>query len=594
MNGTFRRLLRYGLAYRTLLIQAMVLLAIATGGTVLGPYLIKVFIDSYLTPGDWSVAPIAGLVVLYLLALLVSSICFFQQALRFNRIALDVVQTIREQVFSRVMRLPLSFFDHTPTGSLISRITNDTEAIKDLYVNVISVVIQNAIRVIGILIAMAFLDLKLMLVCLTLVPAIVGVMVLYQRISTPVFQRVRTLLSDINARLNEGIQGMSVIQLMNQQGRFSRVFEKTSTDHFRAKIRNMLIDGLMLRALVDLLYMLVLAGLLFTFGWDFLSPGGVIQVGVIYAFLNYLGQMTEPMIDMTARLNLFQQALVSADRVFALMDESPESSPSQPLKPRDASVRFEIEAFSYDDRKTVLTDIRLNIEQGTFVGIVGHTGSGKSTLVSLLMGFYPVTLGTIRVGDVPLNRIDPAERCRRIGLVQQDPFIFMGTIADNIRLELELTDAEVEQAARQAQLHEAILRMPQGYQTPLTERGGNLSTGQRQLLSLARTLARQPEILILDEATANIDSHTEALIQRSLMQLRGQITIIAIAHRLSTVMEADDLVVLHQGHIQQQGRHAQLMAEEGLYKHMYELQQQRDPLSELSQKHSDLSESVSE
>ncbi len=578
MKGTFPRLLRYGLAYRRLLVQAVILLAIATGGNVLGPYLIKVFIDSYLTPEVWAVAPIAGLVVAYLVAQLISAVTFFQQAIRFNRIALDVVQTIREQVFSRVMRLPLSFFDHTPTGSLISRITNDTEAIKDLYVNVISVVIQNAIRMIGILIAMAFLDLKLMLVCAALVPAAVTVMLVYQKLSTPVFQRVRTLLSDINARLNEGIQGMAVIQLLNQQQRFGRAFEKTSTDHYRAKLRNMLIDGLLLRALVDFLYMLVLAALLFAFGWDFLSPEGAIQIGVIYAFLNYLGNLTEPMIDMISRLNMFQQALVSASRVFSLLDETPVQTPAQALTPKDASVRFEIEAFSYDARNTVLTDINLTIPPGHFVGVVGHTGSGKSTLMSLLMGFYPVTLGTVRVGDVPLDRIDPAERCRRIGLVQQDPFIFMGTIADNIRLDLALTDAEVEEAARRAQLHDAIMRMPLGYQTPLSERGGNLSTGQRQLLSLARTLARGPEILILDEATANIDSHTEALIQRSLMALRGRITIIAIAHRLSTVMEADHLIVLHQGHIQQQGRHAQLMAEEGLYKHMYELQQQRDPV----------------
>lgn len=578
MKGTFTRLLRYGLAYRPMLIQAVLLLTLATAGNVLGPYLIKVFIDSFLTPGYWAVTPLVGLVLAYLTAQLISAVCFFQQAIRFNRIALNVVQTIREQVFAKVMRLPLAFFDHTPTGSLISRITNDTEAIKDLYVNVISVVIQNSIRMTGILIAMAFLNLKLMLICVVLVPAVISIMLIYQKLSTPVFQQVRTLLSDINARMNEGIQGMSVIQLMNQQGRFSRAFETTSTDHYKAKIRNVMIDGLMLRALVDLVYMALLAGLLFAFGWDFLSPAGAIQVGVIYAFLNYLGNLTEPVIDMISRLNMFQQALVSADRVFKLLDESTVPVPTHPESPRDASVKFEIEAFSYDGRSTVLTDVNLSIEPGQFVGIVGHTGSGKSTLMSLLMGFYPVELGTVRVGEIPLDRIDPAERSRRMGLVQQDPFIFMGTIADNIRLEWDLTDAEVEQAARQAQLHDAIMRMPKGYQTLLTERGGNLSNGQRQLLSLARTLARKPDILILDEATANIDSHTEALIQQSLMALRGHITIIAIAHRLSTVMEADQIVVLHQGHIQQQGHHKTLMAEEGLYRHMYELQQQKDPV----------------
>lgn len=577
MNGAFTRLLRYGLAYRRLLVQALLLLAVATAGNVLGPYLIKVFIDRHLTPGDWSVWPIAGLVLAYWVAQLVSSVAFFQQAIRFNEIALNVVQTIREQVFARVIRLPMAYFDRTPSGSLVSRITNDTETIKDLYVNVISVVVQNSIRMVGILIAMALLDWHLMLVSAALVPAILGAMLLYGKLSTPVFQRVRTLLSDINARLSESIQGMSVIQLMNQQAAFSKAFGNTSTDHYRAKIRNIFIDGIMLRALVDLFYMGVLAALLYAFGMDALSPTGAIQVGVIYAFLNYLGNLTEPMVDMISRLNLFQQALVSSDRVFQLLDEPIATPPAHPQAPADASVRFDIEAFSYDDRHTVLRDIDLSIGAGDFVGIVGHTGSGKSTLMSLLMGFYPIQFGQVLVGGVPVTRLDPAELSRRIGLVQQDPFIFAGSIADNIRLELPLSDAEVEQAARQAQLHASIERLPDGYDTLLTERGSNLSSGQRQLLSLARTLARQPDILLLDEATANIDSHTEALIQRSLMALRGRVTLIAIAHRLSTVKDADRLVVLHQGQIQQSGSHRQLLAEDGLYRHLYELQLRRDP-----------------
>lgn len=577
MNRPFLRLLSYGLAYRRLLLQAVLLLMIATAGNVLGPYLIKVFIDRHLTPGNWVAGPIIGLVLAYISAQLISAASFFQQAIRFNKIALNVVQTIREQVFAQVIRLPMAFFDRTPTGSLVSRITNDTETIKDLYVNVISVVVQNSIRMVGILIAMALLDWHLMLISAALVPGIVIAMLAYSKLSTPVFQRVRTLLSDINARLSESIQGMAVIQLMNQQVAFSKAFGQTSTDHYRAKIRNILIDGIMLRALVDLLYMAVLAVLLYAFGMDALSPTGAIQVGVIYAFLNYLGNLTEPMVDMISRLNLFQQALVSADRVFQLLDEPIDPAPKHPQLPSDTSVQFDIELFSYDGRHTVLRDIDLRIEPGAFIGIVGHTGSGKSTLMSLLMGFYPLQYGQVLVGGVPLERLDPSERSRRLGLVQQDPFIFAGSIADNIRLELPLSDADIEQAARQAQLHSSILRMPDGYQTVLTERGSNLSSGQRQLLSLARTLARKPDVLILDEATANIDSHTEALIQQSLMALRGQVTLIAIAHRLSTVKDADRLVVLHQGQIQQLGSHAQLVAEEGLYKHLYELQMRADP-----------------
>lgn len=578
VKGAFARLLRYGLRHRTLLLQALFLLSIAIAGSVLGPFLIKVFIDDYLTPRELALNPIIALAVVYIVAQVISAFAFFHQAVRFNRIALDVVQNIREDVFAKVMRLPLTFFDHTPTGSLVSRITNDTEAIKDLYVNVISVFIQNAIRILGILIAMAFLDVRLMLIAALLVPMVALLMVTYQKLSTPVFQRARSLLSDINARLNEGIQGMSVIQIMNQQARFAKAFKATSTHHYRMRLRNVTIDGFMLRALVDLMYMLILAFLLFSFGMDALTLEGAVQIGVIYAFLNYLGSMTEPVVDMTSRLNMYQQALVSASRVFKVLDEPSEQEPEQPQLPAHDQLVFQIPEFSYDGKKTVLRDIHLTIEPGQFVGIVGHTGSGKSTLMSLLMSFYAVPEGQIQWGGVPLNQIASSVRTGRLGLVQQDPFIFMGTIADNIRLDLDISDAEVEAAARQAQLHDAIMALPQGYQTPLVERGGNLSNGQRQLLSLARTLARKPSVLILDEATANIDSETEALVQRSLMLLRGKITLLAIAHRLSTVKDADVLLVLHQGEIQQRGTHRALMKEEGLYKHMYELQQQDNPL----------------
>jgi ABC-type multidrug transport system fused ATPase/permease subunit len=579
MKQTFYSLLRYAMAYKPLLVEAFALLLLATVASVAGPYLIKVFIDDYVTPGVWTVGPIATLAIVYIVAQLVGAATFYWQALRFNRIALNVVQTIREQVFAHVMKLPMAYFDRTSTGSLISRITNDTEAIKDLYVNVISTFVQNTVRIIGILVAMAVLDIRLMWIGAILVPTVIAIMVIYQRLSTPIFKRVRSLLSDINARLNEGIQGMSVIQLTNQQQAFARAFQRTSTDHYQAKVKNVTIDGFLLRALIDFIYTLLLAALLFGFGIIELSAQGAVEVGVIYAFVNYMGQVTEPLVDMTSRLNMAQQALVSASRVFELLREpyAELAEERQPLTSR--RIDFAIERFSYDGKQDVLRDIQLQVQPGEFIGLVGHTGSGKSTLMSLLMGFYPLQHGHIRIGDTDLMTLGKQQRAELIGFVQQDPFIFSGTVADNIRLELDLTDADVEQAARRAHLHEAIMAMPSGYKTQLTERGGNLSTGQRQLLSLARTLARQPDVLILDEATANIDSHTEALIQQTLMELRGKVTLIAIAHRLSTVMEADNLVVLHQGQVQQQGTHRQLMSQEGLYKHMYELQQRADPFS---------------
>ena len=580
MKQTFVRLLRYAFAYKKTIVQAFLLLFVATAASVMGPYLIKVFIDEHLTTNHWDWPKITWLAGAYVVAQLVGARAFFMQAIRFNYIALDVIQRLREQVFAHVLNLPMAYFDKTATGSLISRITNDTEAIKDLYVNVISVFAQNIVRVLGILIAMAFLDIRLMWICATLIPIVMVLMYTYQRISTPIFQRVRSLLSDINARLNESIEGMSVIQLMNQQRAFEAAFSTTSTDHYRAKVRNIVVDGFLLRALIDFIYMLLLAALLYGFGLLELSQTGAVKIGVIYAFINYLGNVTEPLIDMTSRLNMAQQALVSASRVFTLLDEPGLPELDRRVTPLSTDIQFNVNRFSYDGKQDVLTDVHFSVVAGEFVGIVGHTGSGKSTLMSLLMDFYSVEDGAVFIGGHDIDEIHKDIRTGLIGFVQQDAFIFAGTIADNIRLEQTLTHDDIVHAAKQAQMHDAIMAMPKGYDTELAERGKNLSTGQRQLLSLARTLARNPKILILDEATANIDSHTEALIQKSLMQLRGQVTLIAIAHRLSTVRDADTLYVLHQGHIQQRGNHKELMAEEGLYRHMYELQMKKDPMVE--------------
>nr|VFJ97748.1 MAG: ATP-binding cassette, subfamily B, multidrug efflux pump [Candidatus Kentron sp. H]VFJ98574.1 MAG: ATP-binding cassette, subfamily B, multidrug efflux pump [Candidatus Kentron sp. H]VFK03308.1 MAG: ATP-binding cassette, subfamily B, multidrug efflux pump [Candidatus Kentron sp. H] len=581
-DPTFLRLLRYALVDKRTVLQALSLLLLATGATVSGPFLIKVFIDDYLIPGLWDARAMATLVVVYILAQLVGAGAAYRQALLFNTIALGVIQRLREQVFSHVSALPVAYFDKNRTGALTSRITNDTEAIKNLYVNVISFFVRNIVRMIGILMAMALLDIRLMGICVTLIPAAIVLMVIYRRLSTPIFRRVRALLGEINGKLNETIGGMSVIQLTNQQRGFQQEFARASTHHYRAKTKEVMVNAFLLHPLVNLFQMLLLAGLLLRFGWLELATVGAVQVGVLYAFINYLGNLTTPLSEMTARLTMAQQALVSADRLFQLLHE-PTAEPAGSVKfPDNNRLVLDIRRFGYDGKKDVLRDIRFTVEAGEFIGIVGHTGSGKSTLLSLLMNFYPVQQGDIRIGGVPISRIGRGIRTSGgvhsglIGFVQQDPFIFADTVANNIRMELPLGQDEIVQAAQQAQLHGMVLGLPHGYETMLTEQGKNLSAGQRQLLSLARTLARKPKILILDEATANIDSHTEALIRQSLMALRGKVTLIAIAHRLGTVKEADRLYVLHQGHVQQSGTHEELMAREGLYKHMYELQHREE------------------
>lgn len=572
IRHTLLRLLRYSLANRKLLAQALSLLVIATAADVAGPLIIKVFIDDYLRPAQWPWNELAILAGAYIVLQLLAAGASYLQALRLNAIAVDVIQRLREEVFTKVLRLPLSYFDRTPTGSLISRITNDTEIIKDLYVNVIGAYAQNLVRIIGIFIAMAILDFRLMLVCLGFLPIVGGLMFLYQRRSTPLFQKARQLLSEINSSLHESIQGMTVIQLFNQQAAFQKRFAQTADAHFRARQQNLRLDAFMLRPLVDLLHMVLLGGLLFLFGVTSLSEP--VEVGVIYAFITYLGRFIEPVIELTQRLSLFQQALVAGQRVFALIDTPPiHYATDNDLRVERGEVRFEHVCFGYDDKRQVLNDLSFHVPHGAFYGVVGHTGSGKSTVASLVLRFYDPSSGTIYIDGQPLHKIPEDELRWHMTIVQQDAFVFSDTVAANIAMGLPLSDAQIETAARKANLHEFICSLPNGYATVLSERGSNLSTGQRQLLSLARVLARRPKILILDEATANIDSHTERLIQDALHALRGEVTLIVIAHRLSTLRDADQILVLHQGELIQQGSHQQLLTQDGLYRHLYQLQE---------------------
>lgn len=577
------RLLRYALAYPRLLKEGAVLLLLATLGQVLGPVLVKIFIDDYITPGQYPVWELTALALAYASFYGLSAWAGYQNAMRFNEVAFSVVRTVRSQVFAAVMRKPLNYFDHRPTGSLVSRITNDTEAIKDLFVQVMSTFVQNVTLIIAIFIAMAWLDLRLMLVCSVMLPIVVTVMFFYQRMSSPRYHRARSVLSRINATLSESIQGMRIIQVLNQQKRFAGQFGGVSQELFNARMSNLRLDAMMLRPLPDLLRTLMLAAVLFYFGTQSFTTA--VEIGVIYAFVNYLSRITQPIVEMTQRLSLLQQAVVAGERVFAIIDEPGEAQHATSHHITHGAIRFEHVGFSYDGEHRVLEEIHFTVAPGQFFAIVGHTGSGKSTLMSLLLRFYDPQDGAILIDNTPLGEIDQASLRAQVGVVLQDPFITVGTVRENITLGMEIAEEKVIEAARSAQLHDFVMSLPNGYDTMLGERGGNLSTGQRQLLSLARTLAREPRILILDEATANIDSHTEAVIQQALTLLRGRTTILAIAHRLSTITRADAIIVLHQGRIMQQGSHQELLRIDGLYRHMYELQRQRELVEEVEQFH---------
>lgn len=574
IRGTFPRLLRYTLQHRRVLVRAVILLLLATSADVAGPLLIKWFIDDYLIPGHWVLPDLVMLVALYITANISAAVLGYRQTLLWNHIAQQVVRTLRHQIFVRVMALPLKRFDYTPTGSLISRITNDTESVKELFVGVLGVYIQNSVRVLGIFIAMAILNWQLMLVCLLFIPAVIVVMTAYRRLSTPVFQRARELLSDINARMNEMIQGVAVIQLFRQEQYFARQYGAITQAHFKTRRRTMQMDALLLRPMVDLLHLLTLVGLLYLFASEALdTTTAAIEVGVIYAFLSYLGRFTEPLIEMTQRLNLFQQAIVSASRVFAWIDEAEESrSQRQTLLSGRGDIRFDDVQFSYDGIKPVLKHVSFAANAGEFIGIVGHTGSGKSTIASLLLRFYRPDAGQILLDGQDLADLSQADLRTHFAIVQQDSFVLAASVADNIAIGRPLSRSDIEAAAIAVGLHRHVQAMPDGYDTVLDEKGQSLSVGQRQLLSLARAVAGKPRVLVLDEATANVDSATEAEVQRSLLALKGQVTLIVIAHRLSTITQADCILVMHQGEIVQQGSHRALLEQDGLYRHLYELQ----------------------
>ncbi|WP_377943075.1 ABC transporter ATP-binding protein [Alicyclobacillus fodiniaquatilis] len=553
----------------------MTLLLLATIADVIGPLLMKTFIDHYLAPHHFPVGQIVALAISYLLLQWCTAGGNYGQTLLFQRISLRVIQKLRVDVFAKVQHLSVSYFDRTPAGSLISRITNDTQAIEDLFTNALAPFLQNGVLTIGILISMFALSVRLALVCLVLIPLFAFLMYLYRRLSFRVFHLARHRLSELNASLNESLQGMYLIQAMRQQKRLAGEFSKVNDAYKQARLKNIKINATMLRPLVDIVYYATLMALVGFFGFQSLMR--IIDIGIVYAFLNYLDRFFEPINTIMERLNILQQALVASDRVFRLLDEedlAPVASADTNPEIEHGDICFENVSFSYDGKNTVLSNISFHAKPGQTVALVGHTGSGKSSIVNLLMRFYRHQSGQIRIDGAPLEQFADEELRTKIGLVLQDSTLFTGSVADNIRFgRADLTDRHVQVAAEFVQADAFISQLPQTYDHALTERGATFSSGQRQLLSFARTIAGEPKVLILDEATANIDTETEEAIQASLARMRKGRTTIAIAHRLSTIQDADLILVLQHGHIVERGTHQELLAKGGLYHKLYLLQQ---------------------
>jgi len=566
---TIKRLLSYGSPWRKSLGMAVVMLWIAAAAEVLGPVLVSYFIDNMVAKHHMPVGIAVGLVVSFLLLQLLAAGLHYWQALLFNQAAVGVVQRLRTDVMDAALRQPLSAFDTQPVGQIISRVTNDTEVVRDLYVTVVATVLRSAALVGAMLVAMFSLDWRMALIAIAIFPAVIVVMLIYQRYSTPIVRRVRSYLAEINNGFNEVINGMSVIQQFRQQARFGERMRDSSHSHYLARMQTLRLDGFLLRPLLSLFSALILCGLMLLFGF---SSVGSIEVGVLYAFINYLGRLNEPLIELTTQQSMLQQAVVAGERIFELMDapRQPYGEDIQPL--HSGSIEIRDLTFAYREGRPVLSDINLSVPSRNFVALVGHTGSGKSTLANLLMGYYPLSQGEILLDGRSLPTLSHAALRDSVAMVQQDPVVLADTFFANVTLGRDVSEDAVWQALETVQLAGLAREMSDGIFTRLGEQGNNLSVGQKQLLALARVLVATPQILILDEATANIDSGTEQAIQKALRAVRERTTLVVIAHRLSTITEADTILVLHRGQAVERGSHQQLLAARGRYWQMYQLQ----------------------
>lgn len=577
-NSTLKRLFAYPLAQPKAMLTGLLFLLIAAVSNAGGPWLIQHFIDEHITKDNYTQQTLLLLGGGYLALLLCSSLFQYLQGLQFNIVATGIIRTIRKQAFSRVIQQPLSAFDYTPTGKLVSRLTNDTESLQQFYELLIASVVKNLVMILVMLGVMLILSWQLTLVVLVLLPVVVGFMFLFQKLSTHAYRVMRDLLTDINGNMSESIQGMGVIQLMRQEKRFNTRFNQLTDQHFNAGRKVIKLNGILLRPLMDLLAGIALLTLVGIFGY---SGTEVIGVGVLYAFISYLGRITEPLIEMTQQLALLQQALVASERIFEMMDapEQAYGQDSQPLKTGSIDIRDL--SFSYDGKQTVLSKLNIEVQHQNFIALVGHTGSGKSTLASLLMGFYPVSQGDLLLDGRPIATLSKSVLRKDVAMVQQDPHLLPASVRDNIALGRDVSDDEIWRSLEQVGLAQQVKQYPQKLNTPLGQGETNLSAGQKQLLAMARVLIAKPKILILDEATANIDSGTEALIQKSLKALRQDMTLVVIAHRLSTIMDADNIVVLHHGDLVESGNHQQLLTLNGRYAQMYQLQQAGQHIREI-------------
>ncbi len=519
------------------------------------------------------IRPIVTLLSLYVGLLFIAAFFQYGKTLLLQKAANRIIQKMRTDVFEQIQRVPIQYFDNLPAGKVVARVTNDTEAIRELYVKVLASFFTSGIYMTGIFVALFLLDVKLALITLLLVPILIAWTVLYRKFASKYNHLIRTRVSDINGMVNESIQGMTIIRAFRRKKQTINEFELLNKEHFTYQNKLLSLNALTSHNLVNVLRNVTFVVLIWYFGEQSLTTAGMISIGVLYAFVDYLNRLFQPVTDIVNQLAQLEQARVASERVFELMDEKGEEVNVEKLPRFEGNVEFKDVSFSYNGENDVLKNITFTAKKGETVALVGHTGSGKSSIINLLFRYYDIDRGMITIDGMDISQIPRQQLRKHMGIVLQDPFLFTGTIETNVSLDNpEISKETIREALRNVGADRFIEQLPKQYEEPVLEKGSTLSAGERQLISFARALAYDPAILILDEATANIDTETEAIIQQALNVVKEGRTTFVIAHRLSTIRNADQILVLDHGEIVERGNHEELLEKKGKYFKMHQLQ----------------------
>lgn len=576
--STTKRLYHEAVKEKKLFIAGFIILFFAVVTELLGPVIGMYIIDHHIKDAGETInmQPILQLLGLYFLIAVVYAIMSYYQTIVFQTAGSNVIKHLRTNLFEHIQKLPIKYFDNLPAGKVVARITNDTQTILELFTVMLPTYISGFANILGIIIVIFYFNAKVGLLALIVVPLLFFWLMLYRKISDKYNHIVRERNSDMNAMLNESINGMTIIQAFNQEAKIQQEYDELNKEYLKNYERIIKLDSLTSHNLMGIIRSAVFLIMIYIFGQSFLSNEATLTAGMMYILVDYLTRLFNPMFNIVNQLSVLEQARVSSNRVFEMMDETPEIIEQGELLITRGEVKFQNVSFGYKKDELVLKDINIHAAPGQTIGLVGHTGSGKSSIMNLLFRFYDPTEGQILIDGVDTKSVTKASMRSRMGIVLQDPYLYTGTILSNITLgDNRISRQTAEHALMRVGGHRVLQSLEQGIDTEVVERGATLSSGQRQLISFARALAFDPKILILDEATASIDSETEAMIQQAMDVLKSGRTTFVIAHRLSTIKNADQILVLDKGEIIEHGTHDELIALQGQYAKMYALQSGR-------------------